>query len=138
MLPGAPSIDEYRRLRLDSGLSPKDERQAAGAVSGSWAFRHVRLDGEAVGMGRVVGDGGWYFLVADMAVRPAHQGRGIGAAILDALLDEIRDRAPGGYVTLTADPPGRRLYESRGFHDVAPGQTGMSLWLDAREPHSRE
>ena len=79
-------------------------------------------------MGRVVGDGAWRFLIADMAILPEHQGRGIGGAILDALLAHITEHAPpGAYVTLTADPPGRRLYEQRGFVDVTPGRTGMHL-----------
>lgn len=127
-----PPLDRYLALRRDSGLSEKTEEQGSAALAGSWAFRHVTdPSGEVVGMGRVVGDGGWYFLIADMAVLPAHQGRGLGAQILDALLAEIRDRAPrGAWVTLTADPPGRRLYESRGFVDVAPAHTGMHLHLD--------
>ncbi|WP_424937354.1 MULTISPECIES: GNAT family N-acetyltransferase [Bacteria] len=131
LVAGPPALADYLRLRCDSGLSPKTEEQGAAAIAGTWRFRHVRdARGETVAMGRVVGDGGWYFFVADMATLPAHQGRGLGARVLDALLDEIRENAPAGaYVTLTADPPGRRLYESRGFRDVAPGQTGMSLLL---------
>lgn len=87
--------------------------------------------GEAVAMGRIVGDGGWYFVVADMATLPDHQRRGLGRAILTALLEEVRAAAePGAFVTLTADPPGRRLYESLGFEDVAiADETGMRLWL---------
>jgi len=133
MLLEPPSIDEYRHLRAVSGLSPKTHGQAEGAIAGSWTWRTIRADdgsgaGEAVAMGRVLGDGGWYFLVADMATLPEHQGRGIGKAVLRSLLAEIRERAePGAYVTLTADPPGRRLYESHGFEDVAPARTGMSL-----------
>ena len=82
-------------------------------------------------MGRIVGDGGWYFVVADMATLPDHQRRGLGRAILTALLEEVRASAePGAFVTLTADPPGRRLYESLGFEDVAiANETGMRLWL---------
>ncbi|RIX28558.1 GNAT family N-acetyltransferase [Amnibacterium setariae] len=127
LLPGAPAPEDYLRLRRESGLSPKTTGQAEAAIAGSWAFRRVETErGEVVAMGRVVGDGGWYFLVADMATLPGHQRRGIGGAVLDALLEEIRTRAePGAYVTLTADPPGRRLYESRGFLDVAPDRTGM-------------
>ncbi len=116
-------------MRRESGLSPKTPAQAAAAIAGSWAFRHARdADDNAVGMGRIVGDGGWYFVVADMATLPGHQGRGIGSAILDALLQQVRDAAPdGAYVTLIADPPGRALYASRGFVDVAPDRTGMAL-----------
>ena len=127
LVDGPPPVEDYLRLRRDSGLSPKTADQATAAIAGSWTFRHVLdTEGDVVGMGRVVGDGGWYFLIADMAVLPAHQGRGIGSAVLDALLDHIRACAPAGaYVTLTADPPGTRLYESRGFTDVAPDRTGM-------------
>ncbi|GAA2176526.1 GNAT family N-acetyltransferase [Agrococcus versicolor] len=142
MLLEPPTIDEYRHLRAVSGLSPKTHGQAEGAIAGSWTWRTIRVGGgeagvgvgagagagEAVAMGRVLGDGGWYFLVADMATLPEHQGRGIGKAVLRSLLAEIRERAePGAYVTLTADPPGRRLYEAHGFADVAPARTGMSL-----------
>jgi GNAT superfamily N-acetyltransferase len=80
-------------------------------------------------MGRIIGDGGWYFLIADMATLPEHQRRGVGAAVLDSLLDDIRTRAPrGAYVSLTADPPGRRLYESRGFADLGAAADAMHLY----------
>jgi GNAT superfamily N-acetyltransferase len=82
-------------------------------------------------MGRVIGDGGWYFHVIDMAVLPDHQRQGLGAAVLDRLLAEIRDRAPAGaWVNLLADPPGRALYRRRGFAETAPGSIGMALHLD--------
>jgi len=127
----APTVEAYRRLRAESGLSPKTAAQAEGAIAGTWTFRTVQDDaGDTVAMGRVIGDGGWYFLIADMATSPAHQGRGLGRVILEELLREIREHAePGAYVTLTADPPGRRLYESLGFTDVAPDRTGMHLVL---------
>lgn len=131
LLPHAPSPLAYTRLRLATGLSPKSIEQAEAAIAGSWTFRTVLAhDGELAAMGRVIGDGGWYFLIADMATLPEHQGRGIGGTLLDSVLEEIRTRAePNAYVTLTADPPGRRLYESRGFADVAPDRTGMALLI---------
>ena len=106
--------------------------EAAAAVGGSWAAVHAvhAASGETVGMGRVLGDGGWYFHVVDMAVLPEHQRRGIGDAVLGALLDEIRERAPAGaYVNLLADPPGRRLYARHGFAETAPHSIGMALVL---------
>lgn len=135
--PGPPTLSDYLRLRRESGLSPKDEAQGAGALTGSWAFRHVvDASGDTVGMGRVIGDGAWYFLITDMATLPEHQGRGIGGAVLDALLKHIAEDAPvGAYITLTADPPGRHLYELRGFVDVAPQRTGMHLVRPAHGAH---
>jgi ribosomal protein S18 acetylase RimI-like enzyme len=128
-----PLLSDYLRLRVVAGLSPKTEAQGAAAVAGAWAACHVvDADGAIVGMGRVLGDGGWYFHVIDMAVAPEHQRRGIGDAILTALLDRIRaDAPPGAYVNLLADVPGRRLYERHGFRETAPESIGMALTLDA-------
>ncbi|MDR7385737.1 GNAT family N-acetyltransferase [Promicromonospora iranensis] len=125
-----PSLDEYLDLRRSSGLSPKSPEQGALALTGSWYFCHVRSDADrAVAMGRIIGDGGWYFHVADVATLPEFQRQGLGRMVMDRLLDEIRAKAPADpYVTLVADPPGRRLYESLGFVDVAPS-LGMRLSL---------
>jgi GNAT superfamily N-acetyltransferase len=81
-------------------------------------------------MGRVVGDGGWYFHVVDMAVLPDHQRRGLGDAVLTYLLEQIHARAPeGAFVSLLADPPGRPLYARHGFVESAPHSIGMALLL---------
>jgi ribosomal protein S18 acetylase RimI-like enzyme len=130
IIDGAPSVADYRNLRRKSGLSPVTEDQAVGAVHGGWTACHVVHDGTGVivGMGRVIGDGGWYFHIVDMAVLPEHQRRGLGDAVLDELLDRIRRDAPlGAWVTLLADPPGRRLYARHGFTDTAPDSIGMAL-----------
>jgi GNAT superfamily N-acetyltransferase len=83
-------------------------------------------------MGRLLGDGGWYFHVVDMAVLPEHQRRGLGDAVLEALLNRVRSAAPpGASVNLFADPPGRRLYAKHGFTETAPDSVGMALFTDA-------
>jgi GNAT superfamily N-acetyltransferase len=90
----------------------------------------VEATGEPVAMGRVIGDGGWYFHVVDMAVLPDHQRQGPGDRILTTLLAEIRERAPSGaYVSLMADPPGRRLYSRHGFVETAPASIGVAVRL---------
>ena len=123
-------MQEYVRLRTGAGLSPRSREEAEPALAGSWYAVHVveKATAETVGMGRVIGDGGWYFHVADMAVMPEHQRRGIGDTILVALLQRIRDAAPDRpFVSLLADPPGRRLYERHGFVETAPHSIGMRL-----------
>lgn len=125
-----PARADYLRLRRVAGLSARTEAQADGALAGSWCWcTAVHLPtGQPVAMGRVIGDGGWYFQVADMATDPGHQRRGLGRAILRALLERIEAGAPPDpFVTLMADPPGRALYRSLGFVEAAPGQVGMVL-----------
>lgn len=129
-----PTVAAYLRLRKESGLTPKTEAQAVAGLPGGWAACHVVHDatGEVVGMGRVLGDGGWYFHVVDLAVMPDHQRRGLGDSILQALLDRIREVAPpGAWVNLLADPPGRALYARHGFTDTAPRSVGMARFIDA-------
>jgi GNAT superfamily N-acetyltransferase len=136
LVDGPPSVPDYLTLRERSGLTPPRPDQAEAAVRGSWAAVHVvhEESGAAVGMGRVLGDGGWYFHVVDMAVLPEHQRRGLGDAILTALLDRIRRDAPAGaYVNLLADPPGRKLYARHGFRETAPDSIGMARFGDREE-----
>lgn len=128
----APSIGDYLRLRREAGLTPKTEEQARAALPGSLAAWHVveEAGGDTVGMGRLLGDGGWYFHIVDMAVLPSHQRRGIGDAILTAILDHIGATAPPqAFVSLMADPPGRRLYDRHGFLETAPAHVGLALRL---------
>ena len=140
LLPGTPTVHDYMRLRADAGLTPRTEEQSSLALPGSWAACHVveTASGETVGMGRLIGDGGWYFHVVDMAVLPTHQGRGLGNRVLSWLLDEIRHAAPAdAYVSLMADPPGRRLYERYGFTERRDLSIGMAMWLRRVETGGR-
>lgn len=128
MFPQPPTNEEYVRLREVAGLSPRTPEQAAGALTASWAWATVRdRDGALAAMGRVIGDGTWYFHIADIATEPDHQRRGLGRAVMEELIARIDGAAPPGpYITLLADPPGRKLYRSLGFVESAPS-VGMRL-----------
>ena len=116
----APAVSDHLMLRERAGLSRMGSRQAKAGLRG----------GETVAMGRVIGDGGCFFQVVDMAVLPQHQRRGLGDTVLAYLLDRIRVEAPpGAYVSLLADRPGRRLYAKHGFRETAPSSIGMALRL---------
>lgn len=130
---GPPSVSAYLYLREATGMSPKTHQQALAGIDGAWAAVHVihAPTGETVAMGRVIGDGGWYFHIIDMAVLPEHQRQGLGDTILTWLLDRIRqDAPPDAFVSLMADPPGRSLYERHGFKDRSPRNVGMSRLLE--------
>lgn len=127
-----PTLKEYVAMRPAAGLSAKTPEQGAPALTNSWAWATVRDQaGTLVAMGRVIGDGGWYFHIADMATHPDHQRRGHGRAVLERLLERITAVAPGRpYVTLMGDAPGRPLYSSMGFTDAMPASLGM-VWEPA-------
>jgi ribosomal protein S18 acetylase RimI-like enzyme len=130
---GVPSVEVFRRLRTDAGLSDKDPAAVAAALPNTWYGVVLRYEGEPIGMGRIIGDGGTAFQVVDICVHPAHQGRGLGRRVMAALTEELERRAPAtAYVSLIADGPARFLYEKFGFADTAGhGSIGMYRFMGA-------
>lgn len=129
LIAATPSSEDYRRLRLNAGLSPKSvEAASRGLPNTVYAVQVLNL-GKAVGMGRVIGDGGLFLQIVDIAVEPAYQGRGLGKAIMAALMDHLTRTASGAYVSLIADGEARHLYAQYGFQPTAPASIGMALVL---------
>ena len=127
-----PDIDTYRHLRREAGLSPKTTEAAAIGLPNS-LFAVQVFDGEiVVGMGRVIGDGGLFFQVVDIAVLPAYQGQGLGKQIMAAISDWLRANVPeSGFVSLLADGEADKLYAQHGFVLTAPASVGMRYQPDA-------
>ncbi|MFJ9886077.1 GNAT family N-acetyltransferase [Streptomyces sp. NPDC091287] len=121
-----PTVETYLRLRPGAGLSAMPSEAAVLGLPNTWHAVQVRHDGEPVGMGRVIGDGGCFFQVVDICVLPEHQGRGLGKRIMAELIGELERRAPtGAYVSLIADGDARHLYKKFGFRETAPASVGM-------------
>ena len=118
-------------LRQRAGLSPKGVEAARRGVEGSVFAVVLEYRGEAIGMGRIIGDGGTAFQVVDIAVLPEHQGRGLGKRIVGALVDWLRREAPPtAFVSLLADGPAKHLYSQFGFEETAPESVGMALRIE--------
>lgn len=123
-----PDVQTYRRLREGAGLSPKTLAAAERGLPNTLFGVQVFFDGEPVGMGRVVGDGGAFYQVVDIAVLPEHQGRGLGRKIMEAIAGYIEREVPeSGYVSLLADGQACRLYQQFGFVPTAPASVGMTF-----------
>lgn len=118
-------VDDYCRLRRDAGLTPRSEKAAAAGLPNTVVGVLTRCGDDVVGMGRVIGDGLCYQVV-DIAVDPAHQGRGLGKAIMSRLMQELRQIAPAeAYVSLIADGDAKHLYAQYGFEPTAPASIGV-------------
>jgi GNAT superfamily N-acetyltransferase len=90
-------------------------------------------DAHLVAMGRVVGDGAFYFYVQEVVVHPDHQGRGLGRAVLHRLRDQVLATAGGDcFLGLFATPEAEKLYASEGFGSEV--MTGM--WQVLRPTHA--
>lgn len=133
---GVPSPEEFVQVREAAGLSRRSLDAAERGLPNTCYGVVARTDdgadvdahpaGRAIGMARVVGDDGAVFHVCDVAVTPPHQGRGVGTALMDAVVAYLRAEAPEtAYVNLLADVDG--FYERWGFVATAPTSKGM-VW----------
>ena len=128
-----PGVDDFLRLRADAGLTPRSRTAAIAGLPNTVVGVVVRLGDRAVGMGRVVGDGLNYQIV-DIAIDPAHQGRGLGKRVMERLMADLRAVVPAeAYVSLIADGEAHRLYAQYGFVPTAPASIGMAQWIGRPE-----
>lgn len=122
-----PAPAEYLHLRRAAGLSAFSEEAAARGLEGGLFAVTLREGDALVGMGRVIGDGGCFLQIVDIAVRPDRQGEGLGGRIMAALTAWLEAEAPpDAYVSLIADRPADRLYQRWGFAETAPASIGMA------------
>ena len=125
---GVPDVDTYLQLREKAGMRARTIQGATKGL-GSELFSVILRaseSGEAVGMGRVVGDGGTVFHICDMAVEEKWQGKGGGTMIMHSLMEYILEEAsPQSYINLMADVDG--FYERWGFKPTVPNSRGMFL-----------
>ena len=123
-----PSVEDYRRLRHVSGLSSKSQEAAERGLPNTIYAATVHFREDVVAMGRVVGDGGCFYQIVDIAVDPEHQGKGLGRVVVGSLVEYLHAEAPdGAYVSLIADGPARYLYAKFGFVPVMPESIGMAF-----------
>jgi GNAT superfamily N-acetyltransferase len=123
-----PSIGDYNRVRVAAGLSEKSVEAARLGLANTVFGVYVENRGEVVGIGRVVGDGGLFFEVVDIAVVPEHQKRGLGKMIMDALVSWLTVNAPPtAFISLIADEGLSGFYERYGFRVRPPEAPGMSF-----------
>ena len=78
------------------------------------------VDGKQVGFGRAAGDRALFARISDVIVWPQHRGRGIGKAIVTALLDHPALATVTTWTLATSDAHG--LYAQFGFRHLERGK----------------
>jgi GNAT superfamily N-acetyltransferase len=124
-----PSIEDYINIRLKAGLSKKSEEAASLGLPNSLYSVVVYDKTQPIGIGRIIGDGGCFFEVTDMAVLPEHQKQGVGLMIMEALVNYLQKNAPKtAYVSLMADHGTSNFYAKFGFSfSKLPKSSGMYM-----------
>ena len=82
------NYETYYTLRESVGWNNWSKEQAEKALENSYYSIVIFYNDNAIGMGRVVGDG-IYFTIVDIVVRPEYQCRKIGTTIMNSILEYI-------------------------------------------------
>lgn len=123
-----PTVATYSALRRGAGLSAKTEAAASLGLQGTLFAVQIRHGDQVVGMGRLIGDGGCFYQVVDIAVLPEHQGKGLGKRIMLEIMQFIQTSVPeSAYISLIADGQAQDLYAQYGFKHTAPRSVGMAM-----------
>ena len=121
---------DYAMLRASAGWRALSPAQVEAGLRGS-AFLVAAKDGErAVGMTRLISDGGYFAVVVDVVVLPEYQGQGIGREMMSRAVAHIKNSLRSGehsYTILTSAPGKEGFYEKMGFHQVPNGGEGAGL-----------
>ncbi|MEP2703731.1 MAG: GNAT family N-acetyltransferase [Roseibium sp.] len=123
-----PDSETYLDLRKSGGLSAYSLEAANAGLPNSLFGVLLEVDGRAIGMGRIVGDGALSVQIVDIVVRPEFRGLGYGRLIMRELSDFVARSVPDtAFVNLLADVPANKLYEKYGFRETAPETIGMAF-----------
>ena len=128
-------VYEYNRMRQAVGWKVLDRAQAQTGLDNS-AYLTAAWDGDKpVGMARVVSDGGYMTLVADVMVLPEYQGKGIGRQLMTNISEYFDSLSSDGrciMVNLMATTGNEGFYRKFGFTE-RPNDAmgaGMVRWIN--------
>ncbi|NTZ04696.1 GNAT family N-acetyltransferase [Burkholderia metallica] len=126
-----PFLLTLRRLTMTEHLqrvgAPTDDEAHERRIRANFDDAMIVCEGaDAIGLLKVTrATGEWH--VHQIQILPAHQGHGIGEAVLNALLtDAAREHVPVSLSVLHGNPA-RRLYERLGFRVVSETDTSANM-----------
>lgn len=110
----------FLQLYRSVGWEPPGQAQVEMALEHTLAS-FTAFDGEtAVGMVRLIGDGGMSFYLKDFAVIPSAQASGVGSRLLEAVESYICDHIPAGWAVsleLISSKEAVAFYKKKGFEE---------------------
>jgi len=130
----SPTVEEVAAVTAAVGFRAHPPEAIRIGLANTWCAVCAVADGNVVGLGRIVGDGALHFYVTGIMVVPSHQRRGVGSAVVEALLAKVR-QVPYANVLVEALPlPGLPPFYARfGFVASRQHAPGMHLWLNGSD-----
>jgi GNAT superfamily N-acetyltransferase len=129
-----PTPEEYTRLIAAVGFRPRQRDAIDIGLKHSFFSVCAESEGEAIGLGRVIGDGALHLYLTDVVVHPAFQRRGVGTAIVAALTAWV-DRVPfpNTIVSLIPTPGLVSFYQRHGYKAQKSHSPAMNKWVNSQK-----
>lgn len=127
--------EDYCRLRESVGWTNFSKEQTQAALSNSLYTVAAFENSQAVGMGRLIGDG-MYLVIADIVVNPVYQGKGIGSKIVSMLIEYTTKELPDGgrtSIQLISEKGKEPFYEKLGFKRIPNDFCGSGMKMVIRK-----
>jgi len=124
------SVEDYNNLRKSVGWYEIEEKQALAGIQNSAFLISANINGKAIGLSRVVSDGGYIVIVVDVMVLPEYQGNGIGKIMMQKVMDYIKDSIKSGqcaFVNLMAAKDRESFYSQFGFEARPNEKVGAGM-----------
>ena len=130
------TAEEYMNLRKTVGWVQFPLEEAQICIDNAYMVLCVRDDDKAIGVVRLLWDGGYIAFLSDVIVDPEYQGQGIGRKLVESCIERLKkDMKPGYKVKLTLNSAKGKesFYEKFGFR-VRPNEDAgpaMDQWFIA-------
>ena len=129
------SLADYLHLRQSADFRDINKKRAKAGLKNSLFIIAAKYNRKTIGMARVIGDGGYIMLIADVMVLPEYQNMGVGTKIMEFLMERIHNSIEDGEgvaVYLMAAEGRENFYKRFGF-TARPRDglgAGMSQWIE--------
>ena len=83
--------EEYMNLRKMVGWVQFPLEEAQACIDNAYMVLCVRDDGKAIGVVRLLWDGGYIAFLSDVIVDPSYQGQGIGRKLVESCIERLKN-----------------------------------------------
>ena len=126
------TAEEYMNLRKTVGWVQFPLEEAQICIDNAYMVLCVRDDDKAIGVVRLLWDGGYIAFLSDVIVDPEYQGQGIGRKLVESCIERLKkDMKPGYKVKLTLNSAKGKesFYEKFGFVSRPTDSLGAGMTL---------
>lgn len=129
------TAEEYMVLRRKVGWCEFALEEAQAGIDNAYMVRCARDENKAIGVVRLLWDGGYIAFLSDVIVDPKYQGQGIGKKLVESIIERVKADMKPGYkvkICLLAAKGKESFYEKFGFSERPNDKlgAGMDQWFE--------